>query len=746
MSDKVPQFTVFTPSFNRAATLLRLYESLKVQTLRGFEWILIDDGSTDNTRQLVESWAEEADFPIRYVWQDNASKAAAWNRALELARGKFFVCLDSDDRCVPESLASFKEHWESIPAEEQHRFSGITALALDQDGEPYGPDLPTSPLDGSHLAVTYRLKRKYDSWQCYRTEVIKAFPFELIPGYRNYLPETTVINRVARFYIQRHVNQRLLVVHTAELQDAYGHQSCGLTAKAGLKHAPGLRAANLSLLNHQMRWLPYAMIEFYKVAANYIRFSWMQGISGQMQIREIDSMCARALWLAALPAAVVLRMSDRSISRQKRLAQAKDRPRTNVFYISYDGLMEPLGQSQVLPYLRGLSCDYAITVLSFEKPRDLADAERCEAAREAMRKSGIEWIALRYHKRLSTLATAFDIVNGIVRSELFALRRHPRIIHLRGYVPGAIGLALKKLTGARLIFDMRGFWPDEKVDGGAWRPDSAVYRTAKWLEKYLLRQADVVVSLTHAGVTAMREFPYLQGREVRYEVIPTCADLELFKPTNNQGRRKGSEFVLGYVGSVGTFYLFDEVLKCFKDLLKVRPDAKLLIVNRGGHGYIRERLTALAVPKDKVELRVAEYREVPDYINRLDAGAFFIKPTHSKKASAPTRLGEFLGCGVPCLVNSGVGDLDSIVSSDQVGVVMEDFSPKARSAAVHELLRISAENGIEMRCVDAARRRFALQLGVTSYRSIYSELLERSLGRESKKWNTEAPRVEYDGN
>lgn len=392
----------------------------------------------------------------------------------------------------------------------------------------------------------------------------------------------------------------------------------------------------------------------------------------------------------------------------------------SVFYITYDGLMEPLGKSQVLPYLRGLAGEFAITVMSFEKRQDWADRERRQELREQLDRAGIEWIPLRYHKRPSVPATAFDVAHGILRGMRSVLGRCPRIVHVRGYVPGVIGLVLKRAAGIRLIFDMRGFWPDEKVDGGAWRRDSGVYRAAKWFEKRLLQRADVVVSLTQAGVEAMREFPHLQKRDIRFEVVPTCTDLELFRPADDRNEHKG--FVLGYVGSVGTFYLFDEVLECFKELLMVRPEARLLVLNRGDHDYVRARIRECGVPADKMDLHSVEYGEVPGFVRRMDAAAFFIKPVFSKKSSAPTRLGEFLGCGVPCLVNAGVGDMDSVVSQARAGVVMREFSPEARRAAVRELLALTADEGTRVRCVDAARRHFSLERGVEAYRKIYLEM------------------------
>lgn len=415
-----------------------------------------------------------------------------------------------------------------------------------------------------------------------------------------------------------------------------------------------------------------------------------------------------------------------------------------VLYVTYDGLMEPLGQSQVLPYLRGLARDFCITVMSFEKPQDWADCGRRQELQEQLDRNGIEWIPLRYHKRPTVPATAFDVAHGILRGARIALGKSPRIVHVRGYVPGVIGLVLKRVAGIRLLFDMRGFWPDEKVDAGAWRRGSGVYRAAKWFEKRLLERADVVVSLTRAGVEEMRKFPYLRTRDPRFEVIPTCTDLNLFCPANAGNAHKRRGFVLGYVGSVGTFYLFDEVLECFKELLKLRPEARLLALNRGHHDYIRDRARALDVQMDRVDLRSVEYLDVPGFMRQMDAAAFFIKPVFSKKSSAPTRLGEFLGCGVPCLVNAGVGDMDSVVSQAGAGVVMREFSAEARRAAVRELLALSMDGGTRTRCVEAARRRFSLERGVDAYRNIYFEMGDGRRAPESAKPGGPVKELEYD--
>lgn len=392
----------------------------------------------------------------------------------------------------------------------------------------------------------------------------------------------------------------------------------------------------------------------------------------------------------------------------------------SVLYISYDGMLEPLGQSQVLGYLERLVKNRPIHLISFEKPEDWADIN--ERNRIAMRiaEAGIHWHPLRYHKRPSALATAWDITHGIAVGLWLVVRHRLRIVHARSYVPSVIALVLKRLTGVKYLFDMRGFWADERVDGGLWPRSGHMFRIAKDFERRFLLAADHVVSLTHAAVREIGHFDYLQGCMPPVTVIPTCADLTRFIPMPHE--RLDGEFILGYVGSAGTWYLFDEVAACFAQLLRILPDARLLIVNRGEHAYIRERLAAAGVPDAAVELTSATHTEVPHQMARVDAGIFFIKPVFSKQASAPTKLGEFLGCGIPCLGNAGVGDMAEVLEGEQVGIALKAFDEASMAEALHQLLQLAQDPATRGRCVKAAQRHFSLDEGITRYTSVYKLL------------------------
>ena len=395
-----------------------------------------------------------------------------------------------------------------------------------------------------------------------------------------------------------------------------------------------------------------------------------------------------------------------------------------VLYISYDGMLEPLGQSQVLAYLKQLALDRKIHLLSYEKSVDWNNTIERDDVKRDIACSGIVWHTLRYHKSPSALATAWDILCGTILALWLVVRYRLRIVHARSYVPSVIALLLKRITRVKYLFDMRGFWADEKVDGGTWSQLSFMYLIAKKFEKQFLMEADEVVSLTKAGRNEITQFNYLQGRVPPITVIPTCADLVHFSPFGlNLEINKKSRFVLGYVGSVGTVYMFEEVAKCFAQLLLMRPTAHFLIVNRGQHNYIKEKLYSVGVPKTSFRITSASYSEVPSKILKMDAGVFFIKPTFSKRASAPTKLAEMLGCGIPCLTNFGVGDMAEVLQGDNVGVVIKEFDPVSLKLGLERLFCLLNETDIQERCISAAKQHFSLEEGIARYRNIYERLV-----------------------
>lgn len=378
--------------------------------------------------------------------------------------------------------------------------------------------------------------------------------------------------------------------------------------------------------------------------------------------------------------------------------------RPRVFYVSYDGASEPLGRSQILPYLTRLANRYEITLFSFEKSDDEAGALRSELAAH-----GIRWVPLRYHKRPPVLSTALDILAGRRALARAARKRPPAIIHVRSYVPALIALRMHRRTEARLLFDIRGFWADERVEGGLWRPHGLLYRLAKRYEAVFFSQADAIVTLTHASVPQIRA--WTGERAVPIEVIPTCVDLERF--AGRPRRPGGSQLV--WNGSLGTWYRFDLTAR-----VAAAISLPLVVVTRQTD-EARQLLDGYPAV-----VCAATPEEVPGFMRGGDIGLSLITSSFSKTASAPTRAAEYLAAGMPILTTAGVGDLDSIVVQHAVGAVLAGEDERSISEAARRVRELAADPEVPERCRRVARELFDVDAGASRYAAIYASLTPQS--------------------
>ena len=258
---------------------------------------------------------------------------------------------------------------------------------------------------------------------------------------------------------------------------------------------------------------------------------------------------------------------------------------SQALYVSYDGALEPLGESQVVNYLTRLSVNYRITLISFEKPEDLSDHTRVIAMEQRFHASGINWIPLRYHKSPPVFSTIFDVVCGALTAWRVCQQGTIRIVHARGYVAALVALFVRRGGASRFLFDMRGFWVDEKVEAGHWRAHGFLYRLGEWWERRFFERADAIVSLTKAGVQALPALGYDIPDTVPTVVIPTCVDLQRFKPIKKDPDLIGplglqGKLVIGCVGTMSNWYMRNEMLRYLAYLSKSIESLRVLIVTR----------------------------------------------------------------------------------------------------------------------------------------------------------------------
>jgi glycosyltransferase involved in cell wall biosynthesis len=405
-----------------------------------------------------------------------------------------------------------------------------------------------------------------------------------------------------------------------------------------------------------------------------------------------------------------------------------------VLYISYNGMLDPLGQSQVIPYLRELSTrGVSFTLLSYE--REVAftpeGIERCRELKATLAAHDIEWHYLRYHKSPSLPATMYDMAAGVRFGASVMKRQGIKMIHARGYIPAAIALTLKKLFGVKMIFDIRGLMGEEYVDATHWSPGSFYYRSTKIMERQALAATDGIVTLTHKLWPVIREWEGLKGRQVKRQVIPCCTDLErfAFREEDRLQRRAelgwGDRFVVVYSGSIGSWYLSDKMADLFLALLKRRPDAHFLWLTQGDPELIRNLIRVRAIDESQYTIKSAQPIEVASYLSASDMGIAFFKPGLSKLATSPTKVAEYLACGLPVIMNAGIGDSDKLVTDEGAGALVEDFTPEEYDDAIETVLTMLndvAGNRRHMR--DVAERLFDVTgVGLSRYAQLYEDVL-----------------------
>ncbi|MFY9607524.1 MAG: glycosyltransferase family 4 protein [Blastocatellia bacterium] len=394
-------------------------------------------------------------------------------------------------------------------------------------------------------------------------------------------------------------------------------------------------------------------------------------------------------------------------------------------YLCYFGLREPLVQTQVLPYLRGLSKEgIEVTLLTFEPNQQHAWSQKAAKAMRAQLKSeGIRWYSRPYHKRPRVLSTFYDIIAGAWQTARIAHRHGIEVVHARAHVPMAMALMIKRLAGCRLVFDIRGLMAEEYADAGTWKEGSAIFRLVKWIERAGIQRADQIVVLTNR----MKAWLIRQGLagEEKIEVIPCCVDFMRF---NGQSGSRDAEvanarFEVIYAGAAAGLYLVDEMVRFFLVLRELKPDAFLRILTTTPRDQVVARLKGEGVKEEDFSVGFVPAPDVPSYLRAARVGISFRKPTFSQIAASPTKIPEYLAAGIPVVCNFGVGDVDELLESADVGIVVRSFDHQANLDAAREVLALTARPDIAARCLEVATRRFDLErVGASGYARVYERI------------------------
>lgn len=398
-------------------------------------------------------------------------------------------------------------------------------------------------------------------------------------------------------------------------------------------------------------------------------------------------------------------------------------------------MTDPLGQSQVLPYLSGLTkYGYHFTILSCDKPGRFK--EKKAYVQKLIEDYPIDWISIPYHKFPPVLSSLYDLR----ALKMMAAKLHKKkpfdMVHTRPGIPTIAGLWLKKKFGIKFLNDVRGFWADERVDGGMWNLNNPlfkqVYHFFKKHEYECLEKSEYNICLTHVAKKEMLSWSNIKAQPLKIEVIPCSADLTLFDANNiddflkNKFRKElhisDNDFIISYLGSIGGWYLTEEMMRFCKLLFDKMPAAKFLFISPHRHEDILAAAGKYGLPPQQIITRNAGRHEVPVLLSFSKYSIFFIKPCYSKLSSSPTKHGEIMAMGIPVITNSGVGDVKEIVNKYHAGFVVDDFSGETFNTVIDEIISGKKFNADEIR--HGASEIYSLTNAIQSYLNIYKKILE----------------------
>ncbi|MES1197802.1 MAG: glycosyltransferase [Chitinophagaceae bacterium] len=401
-----------------------------------------------------------------------------------------------------------------------------------------------------------------------------------------------------------------------------------------------------------------------------------------------------------------------------------------VLYISYDGMTDPLGQSQVIPYLQQLTKrGYEFTILSVEKKKRFRESEK--KIRQLLAETGIKWETLLFTKHPPVISKIYD--QWRLNNKAISLFRQQKfdLIHCRSYVAAATAIKLIDRYQVPFLFDMRGFWVDERVDSGHWNIHNPFYRflykVYKKKEKNYFSKSAHIISLTQKGKEELINNYRIPVDKI--SVIPCYADLEHFdyRKISEEEKQKArkqlgiadGQKVLSYLGSLGGWYMTDEMLDFFAAMKTKIPGAVFLLITQDDREMILAKAATKGITSEHIRIQPANRNEVPQYLSVSDWSIFFIKDVYSKRASSPTKQGEIMAMGIPIICND-IGDTGKIVEESGAGIVIRHFNTDQYYTVTDQLENLLSLDKANIR--ESAFKYYDLKTGAEEYLAAYRRI------------------------
>lgn len=386
-----------------------------------------------------------------------------------------------------------------------------------------------------------------------------------------------------------------------------------------------------------------------------------------------------------------------------------------ILYLSFDGILEPLGYSQILSYLKHLSSNFHITIISVEKKNDVLNTTHFNTINKEIRDANIDWVFLNYSN--NKIGKIFLIIKLFFKIIYILKKKKINIIHARSYITGLLAFFLKKILNFYLIFDIRGFWIEERINWGLWKKNSIKYKIFKYFEGNLFRKSDIIVTLTNDAKKILLDNKTLNLKKSNIFVIPTSVNLVNHISISNNS----DKLVFTHLGAVGSRYNFEAYLKVTNKIYQSK-EVFLSIINKGEHIVIKKNLDEYNINKNNFKINFVHPYNINFEIQKSNFGVFFPVSGFYLKAYFPTKLGEFLTNGIPVITLKINEHVDSIILQYNVGILIDNFDNINYESLNYKINLLLNDKNIKKRCQFVAQKYFNIQNAVETYSEIYTKI------------------------
>jgi len=392
-------------------------------------------------------------------------------------------------------------------------------------------------------------------------------------------------------------------------------------------------------------------------------------------------------------------------------------------------MTEPLGRSQVLEYLFDLSKEHKFYLISFEREED---KEYISEVKVLLDSYHIEWYYFIYSNKYGVFSTLFQLFRVMKLGIFITKRNNIHIVHARSFIPAVMGYGIKYFDRkVKLLFDVRGFSTKEKVDRGRLKERTILYMLLSRVENFMFKHADALNTLTYKAKEILEKEHTFHSEFI--QVIPTCANSDTFKrlPLEEKLTFKKSlgyeddALIIIHTGTVSGWYDFDKELLFVRECMRQNEKVRFLILNQKEKHFIQKKLDLFHIDRQKVEVKSVSFSKVSHYLNIADFSIFFIRPSASKQASAPTKFAENVACHLPSLTNSGVGDMDLYLSKYQVGwlIELETLAETLEERVKNVLEDVTMKKFNDVAFDQLFYNAFNKKIAIEKYLTIYEKLL-----------------------